>query len=151
MKPDRVEELEMLANTGQQGQKSEAIRELCAAIRESKKRRTRRKQKPIIPRLSDVMRYAERLKWPAGLAEEFFDRYEQVGWVYGPHRIPIVDFEATMRSFKRGKDKWQPAAKATSEPTRWPEFLKSKGMETRPHKFAPEYLRLEFSRWLKGK
>lgn len=102
MTHDRIEALEVLANSGQQGKKSEAIRELSAEVRKLQRRRD-----PIKgPTLPEVLVAASKMKWVDGLAEEFYDRYRQVGWVYGRHKLPIVDFEAAMRNFKRGKDKF---------------------------------------------
>jgi hypothetical protein len=36
------------------------------------------------------------------------------------------------------------------DPKRWLEFIGSRGITPQEHRFAPEYLRLEFARWRKG-
>lgn len=65
----------------------------------------RRRDKPKWA-LSDVMKEAESMRWPAGLAEACHDDYAKVGWVYGKSRHPIISLPAAMRTWKRNHDKW---------------------------------------------
>lgn len=99
MKPSRIAELRDLAATGKQGPKSAAIVELCDAL----EARHRRQASPKFA-LSDVMKEAERMHWPPGLAEQCNDTYERVGWKSGKNAI--VSLPAAMRTWKRNHDKW---------------------------------------------
>ena len=51
--------------------------------------------------LHDVMAEAERRQWKPGAAENFFDHYEMVGWVYGKSRHPIRKLGAAMSTWER--------------------------------------------------
>lgn len=92
---DQLTAFDLLANSGTQGQKSDAIRRLIKEVRRF------RKKEPIRgPALSDVMKYAEKIgmKNP----ESFYDHHKARGWMLGPRgTVPMRDFESAMRTWNR--------------------------------------------------
>lgn len=102
MKSSRLTEIRELAehHNGKGSKCVEMLLECVAEIKTLQKRLYDRTV-PNAPTLSEVMQFAERNKWPAGQAEEFFDHYEMVGWVYGKSRHPIRKPEAAMRRWAR--------------------------------------------------
>lgn len=100
---ERLEALLMLANTGPQGQKSDAIRELLEEVRRIKQRRS-----GIRPSLSDIMVLAP--KFGLENPEEFFDHYEitagEVGWTYGKAAKPVKRIDALIRDWVRRQKKF---------------------------------------------
>lgn len=97
MKSSELLDLELLANTGQQGKKSAAIHKLITEVRKLQRRRDPNKG----PTLREVMEYAETIKMNSGEPEDFFDYYEIVGWKYGKARIQIRDWRAALRRWKK--------------------------------------------------
>jgi hypothetical protein len=109
MKSSRLAEIRALAEKHRH-KNSRCVEMLLECVAEIAKLQQRR-VKPSAPTMSEVVEFAALLGWNVKLAEEFFDRYEMVGWTYGRQRLPIVDFKAAMRHFKRNKDKFEVADK----------------------------------------
>lgn len=98
MKNDRIQALRMLAATGLQGDKSNAIRELCDALQTCRARR----EKAVGPSLHDVMTYAEEIGLNSGEPEKFYDHFKARGWKMGrTASAPMRDFRAALRNWKR--------------------------------------------------
>lgn len=144
MTSTRLTELRALAATGAQGQKSEAIRELCDEVAKLQRRRDAAKG----PTLSEVMEYAKEIGLNSGEPENFFDYHTARGWKMG--KLPMRDFKAAMRLWKR-KCKLPADTKQPIEPAQWKDFIGEKyPLYMGDYAHAPEYLKLEFGRWKKS-
>lgn len=51
--------------------------------------------------MQEVNDYADKIKLPRAQAEAWLDRTKTVGWVYGPSKIPVKDWKASMRTWKK--------------------------------------------------
>lgn len=99
MNADQLTAFDLLANSGTQGRKSDAIRSLMKEVH-----RLREKQPIRGPALSDVMKCAEKIgmKNP----ESFYDHHKARGWMLGPRgTVPMRDFESAMRTWNRTQHK----------------------------------------------
>lgn len=144
MRNDRLEALRMLAASGKQGPKSAAIVELCDALQACQRRRER----AIGPTLVEVMTYAEQIGMNSGSPEDFFDYYEEIGWVQGKNKLPIKKWQAACRRWHR-RAKTPVVGNEQSDPSGWVDFLNGKLHPIIKFRYAPEWLRLDFSRWKK--
>src|SRR4051812_49794365 len=116
----RLAELTVIFATGKRPDVIAAGEECLSEIRKLQRRR----DKPRFT-LPDVLREAEGMHWPAGLAEQCYDSFQEVGWVRGRNKIPYVDLPATMRNWRRRQEKWNgvPSNGNGTEPTGWKEFI----------------------------
>ena len=76
-------------------------------LSKSEEKREPRKRKVFIkPSLEDLQAYC-RERGNGIHAQEFLDYYDQVGWVVGKSRKPMVDWKAAVREWetRRKKDK----------------------------------------------
>lgn len=99
MKPEILETYRMLANAGQQGRKSEAIRVLCDEISQLQKRHGKRIGF-IPPTMEELKAYARQIHvHQLSVCEDFRDEYEARGWMVG--RVKMVDWKAAFRRWSR--------------------------------------------------
>lgn len=59
-----------------------------------------------LPSIEEVTEYAAHIGLTQDDAEEFYDYFEEVGWVVGRTRKPMKSWEAGLRNWKRNKNKW---------------------------------------------
>jgi len=72
------------------------------------------------PTPEQVKFYALSINFPELDPGQFCDYYQSIGWVVGPRRKPMVDWQAAVRTWKRKYDQEQKekAAAQASPPTR---------------------------------
>jgi hypothetical protein len=129
MENSRIEEFRLLAMIGKPGRKSAAILELCDEVGRLQKRNGKRAAF-LAPVIDDVALYGKELGLSRSDCQAFIDYHQARGWKLG--RTQMVDWRAALRT--------------------WNDFLSQTSAKYRgEHRYAPEYLRLEFSRWLKIK
>lgn len=66
------------------------------------KKTTARTKKPTV---NDVENYIKEKGFNVN-AQQFFDHYEMIGWVYGKDRKPIKDWKAAVRTWARNESKF---------------------------------------------
>jgi hypothetical protein len=69
--------------------------------------------------VQELRAYAVEIGWPECDAERFLDHYDMVGWVVGKARIPMKDWKAAVRLWRRNQREWkseQPPAPASNRP-----------------------------------
>lgn len=107
MTSTRLTELTAIFATGKRSEVIAAGAELIEAVQALQKKQFDRKSKEyerrssVAPTLAQVMEYAHELGLKEGEAENFFDHYEMVGWVYGKSRHPIKKWKAAMNKWHR--------------------------------------------------
>jgi hypothetical protein len=147
----RLTEIRLLAEShAGKGKKCvEMLLECCDEI-EKLSKPSRRKISNDPPSLAIMLTYAEVIKLDKDEATACFDYYEKVGWVAGKAKVPIQSWEAALREWKRRANAAHKNGAGNADPARWGEFVKLRQLSPQEHKFAPEYLRLDFARWLRG-
>lgn len=51
--------------------------------------------------MQEVNDYADKINLPRDQAKAWLDRTKTVGWVYGPSKIPVKDWKASLRTWKK--------------------------------------------------
>jgi hypothetical protein len=151
MENSRIEEFRLLAMIGKPGRKSAAILELCDEVGRLQKRNGKRAAF-LAPVIDDVALYGKELGLSRSDCQAFIDYHQARGWKLG--RTQMVDWRAALRTWKSNRAKFSNGNGSTmaKDPERWNDFLSQTSAKYRgEHRYAPEYLRLEFSRWLKIK
>lgn len=152
MEQSRIEELRLLAEAHKLKRKSAQIILECLSEIERLQKRNGKRAKFQPPTLDDAVAYAFEIKLDVEEAEKFLDHHTAREWK--SCRTKIVDWRAALRTWKRNTIAFSKSATSkngtSQDPARWTEFCTSKGLVQGQYRFAPEYLRLEFSRWLKG-
>jgi hypothetical protein len=149
MENSRIEEFRLLATMGAAGRKSAAILELCDEVGRLQKRNGKRVAFQV-PTIEEVALYGKEIGVSGTECQSFINHHQTRGWKFG--RTSMVDWRAALRTWKSNHAKFSGGNGSTStkDPARWFEFLKQHGGNHRGEfRWAPEYLRLEFSRWLK--
>jgi hypothetical protein len=149
MKPDEIEHFRLLAMSGQQGKKSDAIRVLCDEIERLQKRSAKRNGF-IAPAADEINAYAREISvLTLADCEDFLDHYTSNGWKVG--RVAMTDWRAALRKWKRSRQQKNGSAGDGADPNGWPDFLSTSPATYRgDYKHAPEYLRIDFARWKKS-
>lgn len=149
MKPEILETYRMLANAGQQGRKSEAIRVLCDEIARLQKRNGKRNGF-VPPTIEEIKAYAREIHvHQLSVCEDFMDEYEARGWMVG--RVKMVDWKAAFRRWSRRYRTASSNGDSDGDPSGWREFVAGNlgAKYTGDYRHAPEYLRIEFARFKK--
>lgn len=110
MKPEILESYRMLANAGQQGKKSDAIRVLCDEIQKLQTKKAKREAKVrgfIPPTMEEIKAYArERHVNTLEVCEAFRDHHQARGWKL--RTGPMVDWKAAFDTWHRNEIKFNP-------------------------------------------
>lgn len=94
MNQDVVESYRLLAMSGVQGKKSEAIRVLCDEIDRLQKRNGF-----VAPAIEELKEYGNEIGLSVSDCEHFHDHYQANGWKVG--RVRMIDWRAALRKWKR--------------------------------------------------
>lgn len=112
MTEDRIKTLQHIFTHGKRGEVISAGNELIAALaaamaRQPKPKRARQASM-FAPTLEEVQAFAKEIGLNSGEPEAFFDHYEAQGWKRGRSgTIPIRNFKAAMRTWKRNHEKFK--------------------------------------------
>jgi hypothetical protein len=103
---ERLTELEEIVAHGKRSEVIKAGQELIDEIRRLKRPRKAKQLNLFAPLIDDVKAYAKEIGMTSGEAEAFHDYHQARGWTMGRLKIPILDYKAAMRTWKRNGAKF---------------------------------------------
>lgn len=78
----------------------------------------------VKPTIAELRAYAREIRFYTFDPERFLDHYETVGWVVGKARLPMKNWQAAVRTWRRNQQEWNGAPAARVDPPEVLEYAK---------------------------
>ena len=80
----------------------------------------------VKPTVAELEAYAKEIGYGRLDAQRFLDHYEMVGWKVGRVGLPMRDWRAAVRTWRRNERQWKAETTAASEPVESPEARRAR-------------------------
>lgn len=70
----------------------------------------------VEPTVEELAKYAAEIGFRGFDAYHFLDHYQMIGWVTGKNRIPMKDWKAAVRLWRRNQQEWSGQEKPETDP-----------------------------------